>query len=504
LAKIGVEVTKDELEYAVKVTRGVTSLGIAIGKDADAGVDILDANGSIAIGTEANTHEDGIAIGKGASGGAIALGVNASSQGIAIGGNSVSDGGISIGYNSNSGGIAIGDKANAYVDAIAIGDNAKANDDGCIQIGTGTNNDYGTVKIFNTTVLDENGKVPFDALNKAQRQLVAGTNIAIENNADGTATIRATGGGGGGTEYTAGDNIIIENNVISAIDRTKSIRFVDVLPQAGIENSLYLVPLGLPADVARFVNLAYEHWGSLASYPYFILFQHDGATKEIIFCTNTDCYKIAHEKRLSSGSGRRRIVDTGSDINYYNSMDWHREYGTLLYSNFDIHDGSATSETIAFTANVSADINYSNGAGIPTTFESYKYNGSEFVKYDNSILKEFVDGTIKPIIESYGYVTISALTDGLATKQDANLSFDNITVATSDWVSDNTYSDYGYKAVLTCSGVTSSMVANVYFNSASAALGTLAPFCETGNNIVTIYCSANDTAVTIDRIEVVK
>lgn len=493
MAKIGVEVTKEKLEYAVKVTQGVTSLGIAIGKDADAGVDILDANGSIAIGTEAHTHEDGIAIGKEASGAGIALGVNASSQGIAIGGNSVSDGGISIGYNSNSGGIAIGDKANAYVDAIAIGDNAKANDDGCIQIGSGTNNDYRTVKIYNTTVLDENGKVPFDALDKAQRQLVAGTNIAIENNADGTATIRATGGGGGGTEYTAGDNIIIENNVISAIDTTKSIRFVDVLPQTGVENSLYLVPLGLPTDVARFVNLAYEHWGSLANYPHFLMFTR--SNNRTCFLLNNGTNDVNASGNIT-GAGGLFIVEQNGEYTYSEPSYMAHSYSAILYSNADVGT--------TFTANVSADIDYSDGAGIPTTFESYKYNGSEFVKYDNSILKEFVDGTIKPIIESYGYTTISALTDGLATKQDANLSFDNITVATSDWVSDNTYSDYGYKAVLTCSGVTTSMVANVYFNGASAALGTLAPFCETGNNTVTIYCSANDTAVTIDRIEVVK
>ena len=82
------------------------------------------------------------------------------------------------------------------------------------------------------------------------------------------------------------------------------------------------------------------------------------------------------------------------------------------------------------------------------------------------------------------------------------LVFNNLSVATTDWVADNTYSDYGYKAVLTCPDVTSSMIANVYLSSASANLKVIADFCEEGTDSVTIYATTNENAVTIKRIEV--
>ncbi len=50
-------------------------------------------------------------------------------------------------------------------------------------------------------------------VNGKQDELTAGENITIENN-----VISATGGGGGGSTYTAGDGIEIVNNVISVIN----------------------------------------------------------------------------------------------------------------------------------------------------------------------------------------------------------------------------------------------------------------------------------------------
>ena len=118
-------------------------------------------------------------------------------------------------------------------------------------------------------------------------------------------------------------------------------------------------------------------------------------------------------------------------------------------------------------------------------------------------------------------VTQAELTAGLATKADASttytktevdtalsgkanapLTFSNLSVATTDWVADNTYSDLPYKAIIACQGVTASDVADVYLAPASADLHAVADFCDEGTNSVTIYASTNENAITIKRIEV--
>ena len=69
----------------------------------------------------------------------------------------------------------------------------------------------------------------------------------------------------------------------------------------------------------------------------------------------------------------------------------------------------------------------------------------------------------------------------------------------SIWVSDSTYSGYGYKAEISCNGVTSSMVANVIFAPTEADSGNYATVCDTDTNTVTIYSKVN-TTITIPTI----
>lgn len=87
-------------------------------------------------------------------------------------------------------------------------------------------------------------------------------------------------------------------------------------------------------------------------------------------------------------------------------------------------------------------------------------------------------------------------------KEDKPLVFENITVATTDFVEDSTYVNYPYKVVITCQGVTSSMTANVYLDGITANLGTVSQYVEEGTNTITIYCLSNDTALFIKKIEV--
>ena len=83
--------------------------------------------------------------------------------------------------------------------------------------------------------------------------------------------------------------------------------------------------------------------------------------------------------------------------------------------------------------------------------------------------------------------------------QTKTLKFTNLTAST--WVADNTYTDYGYKCDLSCSGVTTNMFAQVIFAPTEADSGNYATVCETGNGTVTIYSKVNDT-ITIPSIVV--
>ena len=80
-------------------------------------------------------------------------------------------------------------------------------------------------------------------------------------------------------------------------------------------------------------------------------------------------------------------------------------------------------------------------------------------------------------------------------------TFINQTVATSAWASDSTYSDYGYKADITLSGVTASDFGIVTFAPGDAHSGNFAPVCQTISGGVRIYArSIPSEAVTIPTI----
>lgn len=80
------------------------------------------------------------------------------------------------------------------------------------------------------------------------------------------------------------------------------------------------------------------------------------------------------------------------------------------------------------------------------------------------------------------------------------LKFTNKVVAANAWVSDSTYSDFGYKAVIECSGVTANHFADVVLPPDIALSGSIAPIALTGANSVTIYSSDNTLAFTIPMI----
>ena len=79
----------------------------------------------------------------------------------------------------------------------------------------------------------------------------------------------------------------------------------------------------------------------------------------------------------------------------------------------------------------------------------------------------------------------------------------NVQVAANAWASDNTYANYPYKATITISGVTSSMIPEVVFGPDDAASGNYASVAATGTNAVYIYAKqAGAVAITIPTIVV--
>ena len=67
------------------------------------------------------------------------------------------------------------------------------------------------------------------------------------------------------------------------------------------------------------------------------------------------------------------------------------------------------------------------------------------------------------------------------------LTFENIQVATTSFVEDTTYEEFGYRADIPCVGITDNYFPEVVFSLADATSGNYSPICSSGNGIVTIY-----------------
>ncbi len=73
-------------------------------------------------------------------------------------------------------------------------------------------------------------------------------------------------------------------------------------------------------------------------------------------------------------------------------------------------------------------------------------------------------------------------------------------VSVSNWVADNTYADYGYRAEIANTKITSNSVVSVIYNVTEALSGNYAPVCQTIDGAIYIYSKVN-TAITIPTIK---
>lgn len=102
---------------------------------------------------------------------------------------------------------------------------------------------------------------------------------------------------------------------------------------------------------------------------------------------------------------------------------------------------------------------------------------------------------------SNGKIASSAVTRAKLASDVKVLSFTNKTVATSAWVSDTSYTDFPYRAAVSCEGVTAKHYAEVAFAPADAMSGSFAPVAESYDGGVYLYANEMPSAaVTIPTI----
>ena len=166
-------------------------------------------------------------------------------------------------------------------------------------------------------------------------------------------------------------------------------------------------------------------------------------------------------------------------------------------------------KTVAFSGSYN---DLSDKPTIPTK-TSQLTNDSNFITPGGAPVQS-VDGSIGAVVTSAVKYTEQSLTDTQKTQARTNIGagtgngncssivVNGIDVATSDWTSSTSFTEYPYEASVTVPGCTWSHVPEVIFSVTDAVSGTFAPICVSKTNTVTIYATEIPAAnITIPTIE---
>ena len=134
-------------------------------------------------------------------------------------------------------------------------------------------------------------------------------------------------------------------------------------------------------------------------------------------------------------------------------------------------------------------INGGGGSGEGGALTEEQIIAMGFTKNEGTITEVKMNGASKGSSGVVDLGTVVTEHQDISGKQDKVLKFENVTA--SNWVSDSTYSDFGYHCDLTCTGATGAMFAEVVFSQADAVSGDYAMVCETMTNVVRIYSKKN-------------
>ncbi len=135
--------------------------------------------------------------------------------------------------------------------------------------------------------------------------------------------------------------------------------------------------------------------------------------------------------------------------------------------------------------------------------------GVNKVVYSGQTLIDLTSDTVDAASLRAGLVAHNAsgsqITGTAVVADGVKMLFRNLTVPTSAWVNDGTYSDYPYRARITASGVTESMWPDVLFSAASISalesnqIGV--PYARSNSGSVDIFASAKPSGdITIDYL----
>ena len=108
---------------------------------------------------------------------------------------------------------------------------------------------------------------------------------------------------------------------------------------------------------------------------------------------------------------------------------------------------------------------------------------TETVKIDTSTMQSQFEALLHSIQEE-----LAQLEAGTAVEL-KKLQFNSTSVPASAFVADSTYEDYGFRASVALSGVTSTMIPEVVFSLVDAVSGIFAPIAESYNGGVYLYAS---------------
>ena len=172
--------------------------------------------------------------------------------------------------------------------------------------------------------------------------------------------------------------------------------------------------------------------------------------------------------------------------------------GTYWRMNDTSANGTINSSLNTLTSNLSteATTRYNGDIGVvrqiaPAYSTSSTYALGDLVTYNNTLYRCSTAITTAEAWTSGHWTAVTA-----ANRIGKTFKFTSVSVATTAWSSNSTYSAQGYafRASVALTGVTSSMVPEVVFGMADACSGNFAPIADTYNGGVYLYAALKPSA----------
>lgn len=201
--------------------------------------------------------------------------------------------------------------------------------------------------------------------------------------------------------------------------------------------------------------------------------------------------ELNKKEKLNDGDFVIGGVFTNEDIT---AAFYYRELA--LYAKVVRADETETAETLYSYGNAGANAElipaYSTDTAIERQLDILTYIGN--------------DAVVKIEVESGVYVSKNTYDADMATVKrnikNGILIFEDVYIEPSAFAEDTTYTDYPYRAAITCAGVTADYIPDVIFGKTDSESGNFAAMSDTASNAVYIYAKQKPAAtITLLTIE---